>query len=164
LCSGFQAIRILLIVIIGFFCATTWVLAEKPAKTPAEKEEKSELAKIMEKVDKNYKAVEQLSGHFMYNEKQWKIIEEAGADLVRLSKIVIKRFPRRDDEKYQRLNKIMLEESEKLYDIATNHKNEEGALEDAQWQVRKLRQTCALCHKHLDIHLYPQLYPGHKKK
>jgi len=55
----------------------------------------------------------------------------------------------------------MLVEAEKMYEV-TNNKSEKGALEDAQWQVRRLRQTCAVCHKHLGIHLYPQLYPGKK--
>jgi hypothetical protein len=55
----------------------------------------------------------------------------------------------------------MLTEAEKMLEV-TSHKNERGALEDAQWQVRRLRQTCAVCHKHLGIHLYPQLYPGKK--
>ena len=66
-----------------------------------------------------------------------------------------------DDKKYQDLNKTMLAESEKMSDVV-GHKDEQGALEDAQWQVRRLRHTCAVCHKHLGIHLYPQLYPGKK--
>jgi len=32
-----------------------------------------------------------------------------------------------------------------------HNKDDDGALEDAQWQVRKLKQTCAVCHKHLGI-------------
>jgi hypothetical protein len=40
----------------------------------------------------------------------------------------------------------------------------EGALEDAQWQVRMLRRTCAKCHKHLDIHIYPNLYKKKEKE
>ena len=44
-----------------------------------------------------------------------------------------------------------------MADVARN-KDKDGALEDQQWQVRRLRQTCALCHKHLEIHIYPNLY------
>jgi hypothetical protein len=50
--------------------------------------------------------------------------------------------------------------AEEMVEIAKNS-DKEGSLEDTQWQVRLLRRTCAKCHKHLDIHIYPQLY---KKK
>jgi len=50
--------------------------------------------------------------------------------------------------------------AEEMAEIAKD-RDREGALEDSQWQVRLLRRTCALCHKHLEIHIYPNLY---KKK
>ena len=125
------------------------------------KKEKSELAKIMAEIDKNYKAVEQISGYYKYSDNEWKLIAESSSAIVELAKVVISKFPRPDDKKYQDLNKTMLVEAEKMYEV-TNNKSEKGALEDAQWQVRRLRQTCAVCHKHLGIHLYPQLYPGKK--
>lgn len=128
--------------------------------TKGEKE-KSELAKIMSEIDKNYKAVEQISGYYKYSGNDWKVISESSANIIKLAKIVISKFPRPDDRKYQELNKTMLAEAEKMFEVA-NHKDEQGALEDAQWQVRRLRQTCAVCHKHLGIHIYPQLYPGQK--
>ena len=37
-----------------------------------------------------------------------------------------------------------------MHEVA-NNKDEQGALEDAQWQVRKLKQTCAVCHKHYGL-------------
>ncbi|MEK7297782.1 MAG: hypothetical protein AAB069_07750 [Planctomycetota bacterium] len=133
-------------------------MAEEAAKN---EKEKSELAKIMSEIDKSYKAVEEISGYYKYSSNDWKIIAEASSNLIKLSKVVISKFPRPDDKKYQDLNKTMLAESEKMSDVVS-HKDEQGALEDAQWQVRRLRQTCAVCHKHLGIHLYPQLYPGKK--
>ena len=130
-------------------------------EAPKSEKEKSELAKIMDEIDKNYKAVEVISGYYKYTSNDWKVIAESSANIVQLAKTVIGKFSRPDDQKYQDLNKTMLKEAEKMYEVS-GHKDETGALEDAQWQVRRLRQTCALCHKHLGIHLYPQLYPGKK--
>jgi hypothetical protein len=70
------------------------------------------------------------------------------------------KFARPDDLRYEKQNELMQVEAEKMVKIAKN-KDADGALEDQQWQVRRLRQTCALCHKHLKIHIYPNLY---KKK
>lgn len=130
-------------------------------ETPKGEKEKSELAKIMGEIDKNYKTVEAISGYYKYSNNDWRAIFESSTNIVKLTKIVISKFSRPDDKKYQDLNKTMLAEAEKMLEVV-NHKEEQGALEDAQWQVRRLRQTCALCHKHLGIHLYPQLYPGKK--
>ncbi|QII13420.1 hypothetical protein KsCSTR_40410 [Candidatus Kuenenia stuttgartiensis] len=135
--------------------------AEENTQVEGEKEEKSELAKLMKEIDKNYKATEEISGYYNYKEKEWKIIGDASVNLINLCKIALKKFARPDDEKYQKLNRMMLEESEKMHEVY-ERRGQVGALEDAQWQVRRLRQTCALCHKHLGIHLYPNLYPGHK--
>ena len=129
----------------------------------APKKEKSELAKIMSEIDKSYKAVEVISGYYKFSNNEWKTIAESSTNIIQLSKTVISKFPRPDDRKYQELNKTMLTEAEKMLEV-TEHKDEKGALEDAQWQVRRLRQTCALCHKHLGIHIYPQLYPGKKEE
>ncbi|OOP57529.1 MAG: hypothetical protein AYP45_03025 [Candidatus Brocadia carolinensis] len=137
---------------------TTYGFAEEK---PKGEKEKSELAKLMGEIDKNYKAVEQISGYYKYSDNDWGVIAEASANIIQLTKIVISKFPRPDDKKYQDLNKLMLSETEKMLEV-TSRKDEKGALEDAQWQVRRLRQTCAVCHKHLGIHLYPQLYPGKK--
>lgn len=146
--------------IVGICGIMATVFADEPPPRQ-EKEEKSELAKLMNEIDKSYKAVEEISGYYKYSDNDWKIIDEASANIVRLTKVVISKFSRPDDRKYQDLNKTMLTEAEKMNEIV-GHKGEQGALEDAQWQVRRLRQTCAVCHKHLGIHLYPQLYPGKK--
>lgn len=146
--------------IIGLFIGMYGIMPLGLAEEAPEKE-KSELAKVMSEIDKSYKAVEQISGYYKYSENDWKVILESSVNIVNLTKMIIKKFPRPDDRKYQELNNTMLVEAEKMKEVV-NHKGEQGSLEDAQWQVRRLRQTCAVCHKHLGIHLYPQLYP--KKK
>ncbi len=145
--------------IVGICGLMSTVFAEEAPK----KEEKSELAKIMSEIDKSYKAAEQISGYYKYSSNDWNIIAESSAKIVELAKIVIGKFSRPDDKKYQDLNKSMLTEAEKMLEVTTR-KDEKGALEDAQWQVRRLRQTCAVCHKHLGIHIYPNLYPGKKEE
>ena len=146
--------------IVGICGIMTYVFADEPP--PKQEKEKSELAKIMDEIDKSYKAVEEISGYYKYSDNDWKVIAESSANIARLTKTIIGKFSRPDDQKYQDLNKTMMAEAEKMHEIVS-HKGEQGALEDAQWQVRRLRQACALCHKHLGIHLYPQLYPGKKK-
>lgn len=148
--------------LVGLVLGICGVMSQGIAEEAAKGEkEKSELAKIMSEIDKSYKAVEEISGYYKYSSNDWKIIAESSSNLVKLTKVVISKFSRPDDKKYQDLNKTMLAEAEKMYDVV-GRKDEQGALEDAQWQVRRLRQTCAVCHKHLGIHLYPQLYPGKK--
>jgi hypothetical protein len=137
------------------------VRGEEPEVVPAEQEkEKSELAKLMSEIDKNYKVVEEMSGWYNYKKKHWEIILESGQNMVKVAKSIRRKFSKPDDWTYQELMEKMQIAAEELVEVAQNN-DEEGALEDAQWQVRLLRRTCAKCHKHLDIHIYPQLY---KKK
>ena len=119
--------------------------------------EKSELALMMQDIDDSYKAVEEMSGYYKYKKKQWRIILEAGENIAKITKKVRIKFAKPDDFKYEEQMKIMQEEAKKMAEIAKN-KDKDGSLEDQQWQVRRLRQTCAICHKHLDIHIYPNLY------
>ncbi len=119
--------------------------------------EKSELALMMQDIDDSYKAVEEMAGYYKYKKKQWRIILEAGENIAKITKKVRIKFAKPDDFKYEEQMKIMQEEAKKMAEIAKN-KDNDGSLEDQQWQVRRLRQTCALCHKHLDIHIYPNLY------
>ena len=137
--------------------------ADAPAAgaVPAEQEEeKSELAKLMHEIDLSYKAVEEMSGYYRYKKKQWKIILKSGEDIARITKLVREKFSKPEDKKYEDLMKKMQVAAEEMAEIAKD-RDREGALEDSQWQVRLLRRTCALCHKHLKIHIYPNLY---KKK
>ena len=119
--------------------------------------EKSELALMMQDIDDSYKAVEEMSGYYKYKKKQWRIILEAGENIVKITKKVRIKFAKPDDWTYEELMELMQVEAKKMAEIAKN-KDKDGSLEDQQWQVRRLRQTCAKCHKHLDIHIYPNLY------
>ncbi len=123
-------------------------------------EEKSELALLMQDIDESYKSVEEMSGYYKYKKKQWKIILKAGENISEITKKVRIKFAKPDDSRYEEQMKLMQVEAEKMAEIAKD-KDKVGALEDQQWQVRRLRQTCAICHKHLKIHIYPNLY---KKK
>jgi len=124
-------------------------------------EEKSELALMMQDIDESYKAVEEMSGYYKYKKKQWKIILKAGENIAKVTKEVRAKFARPDDLRYEKQNELMQIEAEKMVEIAKN-KSKDGALEEQQWQVRRLRQTCAICHKHLKIHIYPNLYKDKK--
>ncbi|MHC4139890.1 MAG: hypothetical protein ACYSR1_08580 [Planctomycetota bacterium] len=123
-------------------------------------EEKSELALMMQDIDESYKLVEEMSGYYKYKKKQWKKILAAGENIEKITKQVRIKYARPDDLRYEEQMELMEVEAKKMADVAKN-KDKDGALEDQQWQVRRLRQTCALCHKHLKIHIYPNLY---KKK
>ena len=124
-------------------------------------EEKSELALMMQDIDESYKAVEEMSGYYKYKKKQWKIILKAGETIEKVTKKVRIKYAKPDDFKYEDQMKLMQVEAKKMAEIAKN-KDADGALEEQQWQVRRLRQTCAICHKHLDIHIYPNLYKDKK--
>ncbi len=134
--------------------------AEEPMGEEQPEEEKSELALMMQDIDESYKVVEEMSGYYKYKKKQWKKILKAGEIIAEVTKEVRIKFAKPEDSRYEEQMKLMQVEAEKMSEIAKN-KNDEGALEDQQWQVRRLRQTCAICHKHLKIHIYPNLY---KKK
>ena len=153
--------RILIALCVFLYIFHAEVRCEEPEVVPAEQEkEKSELAKLMSEIDTNYKTVEVMSGWYKYKKKHWKIILESGQNMVLLTKSIRRKFSKPDDWTYQELMEKMQIAAEEMVEIAKNS-DKEGALEDTQWQVRLLRRTCAKCHKHLDIHIYPQLY---KKK
>ncbi len=117
-----------------------------------EEKEKGELAELMIEIDKNYKVLERLSTYFSFEEveKEQKFYGDASAHLMALCKTATTKFSRADDDKYQELNHAMLTASENI-DGVLRDKNKAITLEDVLWQVGLLRQTCADCHKHLDI-------------
>ncbi|MCF6153114.1 MAG: hypothetical protein E3K38_12660 [Candidatus Kuenenia stuttgartiensis] len=117
-----------------------------------EEKEKSELAVLMGEIDKNYKVLERLSTYFSFEEieKELKIYGDASANLVTLCKTATTKFARPDDDTYQEINLAMLTASENI-DGALRDKDESVTLEDVLWQIGRLRQTCADCHKHLDV-------------
>ena len=125
---------------------------EEPVK--GEEREKGELAELMGEIDKNYKVLEKLSTYFSFEEveKERKIYGDASANLVALCKAITTKFARPDDDKYQELNNAMLTASQNI-DVVFSDKDKVSVLEDVLWQVGLLQQTCANCHKHLDIHI-----------
>ena len=138
--------------------STVEVRVGESGNAPAEQEkEKSELAKLLAKVDNDYKAVEAISGYYKYEKKHWKLLRESGENILAVTKLIRKKYSRPDDQRYEKLMKQMEVAAEELIKVA-NNSDEDGAVEDAQWQVRQLQKTCSLCHKHLEIHIYPQLY------
>ncbi|KAA3602228.1 MAG: hypothetical protein D8M57_15865 [Candidatus Scalindua sp. AMX11] len=145
-------------------CLAVEVRAEESVNVPAgEKKEKSELAKLLSQVDKDYKAVRALSGYTTFKKKEWKLIKESGENIIKVAKLLRSDYARPEDRKYEKLMKKMQNSAQELVKIAKDNKKP-GSVEDAQFHVRKLQQTCSLCHKHLDIHIYPQLFKGKKSE
>ncbi len=145
-------------------CFTVEVRAKESGTVPTEqKKEKSELAKLLSQVDKDYKAVQALSGYTTYKKKDWNLIGQSGENILKVAKLLRKDYARPEDQRYEHLMKKMQDSAKALVKLAEDNKNP-GAVEDAQWHVRKLQQTCSLCHKHLDIHIYPQLFEGKKSE
>jgi hypothetical protein len=145
-------------------CFSVDVRAEESGTAPAEqKEEKSELAKLLSQVDKDYKAVQALSGYTTYKKEDWKLIGQSGENILKVARLLRKDYARPEDQRYEHLMKKMQDSANALVKLAKDNKKP-GAVEDAQWHVRKLQQTCSLCHKHLDIHIYPQLFGGKKSE
>ncbi len=152
------------ILILFVVCFTVKVSAEDSGTAPAkQKKEKSELAKLLSQVDKDYKAVQALSGYTTYKKKDWKLIGQSGENILKVAKLLRKDYARPEDQRYEHLMKKMQDSANALVKLAKDNKKP-GAVEDAQWHVRKLQQTCSLCHKHLDIHIYPQLFEGKKSE
>jgi hypothetical protein len=116
---------------------------------------------MMQDIDESYKLVEEMSGYYKYKKKQWKIILKAGENIAKVTEEVRIKYAKPEDSRYEEQMKLMQIEAEKMAEIAKN-KDIVGSLEDQQWQVRRLRQTCAICHKHLKIHIYPNLYKEKK--
>ncbi|MHC4138660.1 MAG: hypothetical protein ACYSR1_02170 [Planctomycetota bacterium] len=156
--------KLVTILILSVICLTVEIRAEEAGTAPSEqKKEKSELAKLLSKVDEDYKAVQALSGYTEYKKKDWNLVLESGENILKVAKLLRRDHARPEDRKYEQLMKKMQDSAKELVKIAKNYKKP-GAVEDAQWHVRKLQQTCSLCHKHLDIHIYPQLFEGKKSE
>lgn len=137
-------------IVVALFCTVFHGFAGgEPVK---EEKEKSELAVLMGEIDKNYKVLERLSTYFSFEEvrKEQKIYDDASTNLTALCKTATMKFARPDDDKYQELNHAMLTASENIEDVFLGE-NKAVTLEDILWQIGLLRQTCADCHKHLDV-------------
>lgn len=148
--------------IFSVICFTVEVRAEEFGTAPAE-QKKSELAKLLSQVDQDYKTFQALSGYTTYKKNDWKLIGQPGENILKVGKLLRKDYARPEDQRYEHLMKKMQDSANALVKLAKNNKKP-GAVEDAQYHVRKLQQTCSLCHKHLDIHIYPQLFEGKKSE
>ena len=157
--------KILFTILICFMAfSTVEIRGGESGDAPVEQEkEKSELAKLLDKVDSDYKAVEAITGYYKYEKKHWKLLRESGKNILEVTKFIRKKYSRPDDQRYEKLMKQMEDAAQELIKI-TDNTDKEGAVEDAQWQVRQLQKTCSLCHKHLEIHIYPQLYEKKSSK
>lgn len=145
-------IRAFLVSLTGMLlCAIFNVFAGGEPVKGVEKGE-SELVVLMAEIDRNYKVLERLSTYFSIEEieKEQQVYGDASANLTALCKTATTKFARTDDDKYQEINFAMLAASENI-DGVFRDKNESVTLEDVLWQVGQLRQTCADCHKHLDV-------------
>lgn len=141
----------LLLCSVVLFCTVFYGFAGgEPVK--GDESEKSELAVLMGEIDKSYKVLERLSTYFSFEEveKELKVYGDASANLTALCKTATTKFARSEDGKYQELNLAMLTASENIEGLLRS-KDKAVTLEDVLWQVGLLRQTCADCHKHLDI-------------
>jgi len=130
----------------------------------AEKKTSSELTRLMVDIDRSYKKSEAISGYYDYSDEEWDILYDSGSVVSRLTKQVQAKYGRPDNKKYEDLMEAMRVAAQKMADIANKKRGEDGALEDVQWQVRKLRNSCAECHRLLNIHIYPNLYPKKKHR
>ena len=156
--------KLVTLMVLLVICFAVEVSAEDSGTAPAkQKKEKSELAKLLSKVDEDYKAVQALSGYTTYKKKDWKLIGQSGENILKVAKLLRKDYARPEDQRYEHLMKKMQDSAKALVKLAKDNKKP-GSVEDAQWHVRKLQQTCSLCHKHLDIHIYPQLFEGKKSE
>lgn len=124
----------------------------EPVKS--EEKKKGELAELMGKIDAYSKVLDRLATYFSFDEveKERNIYDDASANLVSLSKTATTKFARSDDAKYQECNQTMLTSSENIAAVFKDA-SRNNSLEDVLWQTGQLRQTCAACHKHLDIHI-----------
>lgn len=122
------------------------------------------LEQLMKDIDRDYKEVEVISGYYEYSKDNWNTIYDAGLGIMKMTEEVQRDFGRPGNGRYQQLMEQMRIEAAKMAEIVKRNAGAEGSLEDVQWQVRRLRNTCADCHRLLNIHLYPQLYPKKKRR
>ncbi len=127
-------------------------------KKKVERESNEELKKLMEEIDKHYKAAQERMGYYALSSSDWYTLLKAGEVITKLSDRVLKEFVPPDDKEYLKLMKEMKKRSAEIYKAA----NEKyvGAYEDIQYSFGRLRNSCKNCHNHLGIQIYTNLYPG----
>lgn len=126
--------------------------------------ESEELCVIMEVIDKKYKASEAISGYYEFSKENWDTFLDTGLKVAEVTEDVQKKFGRPGNGQYQKYMEDMRVAGVKMGDVAKNRRDEEGSIEEVQWQVRLMRNSCANCHRLLNIHIYPNLYKTKKHK
>lgn len=141
-------------------CATVFIftILTNLFITVSDAKESKELAKLMKEIDTKYKMAEAISGYYQFSDEDWQTFYESGTKVAELTEIVQEKFGRPDNGQYNKLMEVMRDAAQKMADVVKKSKGEEGSLEEVQWQVRRLRNSCANCHRLLNIHLYPNLY------
>lgn len=145
------------------FCYSTGVLAANPQKEE-EDPKKKEYKEIMKSIDKNYKSMQDFMGYYpdQLGDKEWATFFNGGKEISRLTQLVMDKFPRPDDETYQKLMKDMKKHAEAVVKAAGERYN--GAYEDIQYSHGRMRNACKKCHNHLHIQIYTNLYPGKEEE
>ncbi|KHE90709.1 MAG: hypothetical protein SCABRO_03554 [Candidatus Scalindua brodae] len=81
--------KLVTMLILLVICFAAEVRAEEAGKAPAEqKKEKSELAKLLSKVDEDYKAVQALSGYTTYKKKGLETNKEVRRKHLKSNKVI----------------------------------------------------------------------------
>ncbi len=120
--------------------------------------ESNELAQLMKDIDTKYKMAEAISGYYQFSDEDWQTFYDSGTKVSELTEIVQEKYGRPGNPQYERLMEEMRDSAQKMADVVKKSKGEEGSLEEVQWQVRRMRNSCANCHRLLNIHIYPNLY------
>ncbi|MGR3220352.1 MAG: hypothetical protein ACUZ8H_11135 [Candidatus Anammoxibacter sp.] len=146
------------------FIIATFVLISQYAVLHAEEYKSGELQRLMTDIDMKYKDAETISGYFMYSDEDWDIMQEAGLKVAELTAKVQEKYGRPDNGSYEKIMEQMRVAAQNMEKISKEQREKVGALEDVQWEIRNLRQTCQNCHRLLNIHIYSGLYHGKKKE
>ncbi|MGR3177417.1 MAG: hypothetical protein ACUZ8E_05120 [Candidatus Anammoxibacter sp.] len=140
------------------------LLINQCAVLHAEEHKSGELQRLMTDIDLKYKDAEAISGYYMYSDEDWDIMYEAGLKVEEMTAKVQEKYGRPGNGSYEKIMEQMRVAAQNMAKISKERRGEEGALEDVQWEIRNLRQTCQNCHRLLNIHIYSGLYHGKKKE
>ena len=140
------------------FCCSTIILAADQKKEE-EDPKKKEYKEMMKLIDKSYKSMQDFMGYYpdQLGQKQWDIFLNGGLEISRLSQLALDKFPRQDDETYQKLMNDMKKYADDVVKAA--QEKYKGAYEDIQYSHGRMRNACKKCHNHLHIQIYTELYP-----
>lgn len=150
--------KLIIAISVLFFSYSTVVLAASLRKEE-EDPKREEYKEMMKVIDKNYKAMQGFMGYYpdQLGKSEWNTFYNGGKEISRITQLVMNKFPRPDDETYQKLMKSMQKHAEDVIKAATERYV--GAYEDIQYSHGRMRNACKKCHNHLHIQIYTTLYP-----